>query len=30
MVENSVFHLIDIAVVNSYSLFLEHKAKNPD
>ena len=24
------FHLIDIAVLNSYSLFLEHKAKNPD
>ena len=24
------FHLIDIAVVNSYILFLEHQAKNPD
>ena len=24
------FHLIDIAVVNSYILFLEYKAKNPD
>jgi len=24
------FHLIDMAVVNSYILFLEHKAKNPN
>ena len=24
------FHLIDIAVVNSYILFLEHKANNPN
>ena len=30
MVEESFFHLIDIAVVNSFTLFREHQAQFPD